>query len=104
MNSSARAEWLVPDGATLFGRALDAFDPDLTAFRESGGKLLLYHGWNDPSISPLNTVDYYGQVDAASGGDAEEFARLFMVPGMLHCRGGPGPSQFDMARCDGTVG
>jgi feruloyl esterase len=78
------------------GWVLDAFDPDLTAFRESGGKLLLYHGWNDPSISPLNTVDYYEQVDAASGGDAEEFARLFMVPGMLHCRGGPGPSKFDM--------
>jgi feruloyl esterase len=80
------------------GGMLDAFDPDLTAFKENGGKLLLYHGWNDPSISPLNTIDYYEQVDAASGGDTEHFARLFMVPGMLHCRGGPGPSQFDMLR------
>ncbi len=78
------------------GPILDAFDPDLSRFRTRGGKLLLYHGWNDPSISPLNTIDYYEQVDRASGGDAQAFARLFMVPGMLHCSGGPGPSSFDM--------
>lgn len=75
---------------------MDAFDPDLTAFRERGGKLILYHGWNDPSISPLNTVDYYEQVDSVAAGEADSFARLFMVPGMLHCSGGPGPSRFDM--------
>ncbi len=78
------------------GEAFDAFDPDLSRFRARGGKLLLYHGWNDPSISPLNTIAYYEQVDRASGGDAHAFARLFMVPGMLHCSGGPGPSRFDM--------
>jgi Tannase and feruloyl esterase len=87
------------------GKTLDAFDPDLTRFRNHGGRLLLYHGWNDPSISPLNTINYYEKVIATvkkNGGaqDAEartqEFARLFMVPGMMHCGGGPGPTSFDM--------
>ena len=87
------------------GKTLDAFDPDLTRFRESGGRLLLYHGWNDPSISPLNTINYYEQVMAlvkknggAQNAEArtQEFARLFMAPGMMHCGGGPGPNSFDM--------
>jgi feruloyl esterase len=78
------------------GDTMDAFDPDLSRFRARGGKLLLYHGWNDPSISPLNTIDYYERVDAAASGSAGSFVRLFMVPGMLHCGGGPGPSSFDM--------
>jgi feruloyl esterase len=54
----------------------------------------MYHGWNDPSISPLNTINYYEKV-AATVKNTEEFARLFMVPGMLHCGGGPGPNSFD---------
>jgi len=87
------------------GKIFDAFDPDLTRFRKHGGRLLLYHGWNDPSISPLNTINYYEKVvatvkknGAAEDADARthEFARLFMVPGMLHCGGGPGPNSFDM--------
>jgi feruloyl esterase len=87
------------------GKILDAFDPDLTRFRQRGGKLLLYHGWNDPSISPLNTINYYESVVSFLRGaqnaqqaekNAREFIRLFMVPGMLHCSGGPGPNTFDM--------
>jgi tannase/feruloyl esterase len=87
------------------GKIFDAFDPDLTRFRQRGGKLILYHGWNDPSISPLNTIDYYERVvsllqKSASRQQAEaqaqEFVRLFMAPGMLHCGGGPGPNSFDM--------
>ena len=87
------------------GKTFDAFDPDLTRFRNHGGRLLLYHGWNDPSISPLNTINYYEKVVAtvrknggAQDADArtQEFARLFMVPGMMHCGGGPGPNTFDM--------
>ena len=74
-------------------RALNATDPDLKAFASHGGKLILYHGWNDPAISALSTIDYYGQVIAANG-DAKSFTRLFMVPGMQHCYGGPGPSNF----------
>jgi feruloyl esterase len=87
------------------GPTFDAFDPDLSRFRDHGGRLLLYHGWNDPSISPLNTINYYDNVveflrknghakDAQL--QAEQFVRLFMVPGMLHCGGGPGPNSFDM--------
>ncbi len=87
------------------GKVLDAFDPDLTRFRNHGGRLILYHGWSDPGISPLNTINYYEKLVAfaARNGnpqDAEartqEYARLFMVPGMLHCGGGPGPNSFDM--------
>jgi feruloyl esterase len=87
------------------GKTLDAFDPDLSRFQRRGGKLILYHGWNDPSISPLNTIDYYERVVAlmqkartreAAQAEAEQFVRLFMAPGMLHCSGGPGPSSFDM--------
>jgi feruloyl esterase len=87
------------------GKTLDAFDPDLTRFKQRSGRLLLYHGWNDASISPLNTINYYESVVSALQGkrprqqaetEAQEFARLFMVPGMLHCAGGPGPNSFDM--------
>ena len=87
------------------GTALDAFDPDLTRFNRRGGKLILYHGWNDASISPLNTINYYESVVSFLQGSqsrqqaeaqAQTFVRLFMVPGMLHCSGGPGPNTFDM--------
>lgn len=87
------------------GPTLDAFDPDLTRLERRGAKLLLYHGWNDPSISPLNTIDYYERVVSFMQGGAsreaaerrvQAFMRLYMVPGMLHCSGGPGASSFDM--------
>ncbi len=76
-------------------RALNAIDPDLHRFRERGGKLILYHGWNDSAIPPMNTVNYYGQVVAAMGApDTQSFVRLYMVPGMQHCGGGPGATSF----------
>jgi pimeloyl-ACP methyl ester carboxylesterase len=79
------------------GQIFDAFDPDLSRLERSGGKLILYHGWNDPSISPLNTIDYYERVTAAlTEKRTQQFVRLFMAPGMLHCGGGPGPNSFDM--------
>jgi feruloyl esterase len=75
--------------------ALDATNPDLSAFRAHGGKLILYHGWNDPAIPALNTVDYYQNVIAKMGrADTDSFARLYMIPGMQHCGGGPGPDSF----------
>ena len=75
------------------GHALNATDPNLKAFASHGGKLILYHGWNDPAISPIGTINYYDDVSRANH-DADSFVRLFMVPGMQHCYGGPGPSSF----------
>jgi hypothetical protein len=74
----------------------NARNPDLGKFKSQGGKLILYHGWNDPAISALSTIDYYDSVVTRMGrGAVNEFARLFLIPGMQHCGGGPGWSQFD---------
>ncbi|HEX3681402.1 MAG TPA: tannase/feruloyl esterase family alpha/beta hydrolase [Bryobacteraceae bacterium] len=75
--------------------ALNATNPDLRRFQARGGKLIVYHGWNDPAISPLYAVSYFQQVTTTMGDrNAESFLRLYMVPGMQHCIGGPGPSYF----------
>ena len=75
--------------------ALNATDPNLKAFTDRGGKLILYHGWNDAALPPVNTINYYQAVMATMGqGQADRFVRLFMVPGMQHCGGGPGPDSF----------
>lgn len=72
-------------------------DPNLEAFRQAGGKLLIYHGWDDFEIAPAAIVDYYEKAIEANGGlqSLQQFARLFMIPGMAHCRRGPGPDAFD---------
>ena len=86
------------------GTAVDSNDPDLRSYRDNGGKLIVYHGWSDPDISPIASIDYFDRVvDVIAGGsgtqsalsDTQEFYRLFMVPGMAHCTGGPGPDRFD---------
>ena len=74
---------------------IHAINPDLQAFKARGGKLLLYHGWNDPLIAPQNTVNYYSSVLAKMGTRQDNWLRLFMAPGMLHCGGGPGPSSIN---------
>ncbi len=74
---------------------LDAINPDLSRFVARGGKLILYHGWNDPAISPKNTIAYYTSLEQEMGKQkVETFVRLYMVPGMEHCSGGPGASAF----------
>jgi len=75
----------------------DASDPDLTAFRAAGGKLLLWHGWADPAISPYGTIAYYHALTERMGGTAatQRFARLFMLPGVSHCGDGQGPDAID---------
>jgi feruloyl esterase len=73
---------------------LDAVNPDLTAFTRHGGKLIQYHGWNDPAIPPLGSLRYHDEL-AAKMGDTRGFYRLYMIPGMLHCRGGAGPGEVD---------
>ncbi|WP_328544439.1 tannase/feruloyl esterase family alpha/beta hydrolase [Streptomyces europaeiscabiei] len=72
-------------------------DPDLGAFRDGGGKLILWHGWADQLIFPQGTIDYFQRVAAEMGGKAraERFARLFMAPGVEHCAGGPGAAPVD---------
>lgn len=78
-------------------RVYNAASPDLTAFRNHGGRLLLYHGLADPLISPYGTLAYYDQVQDLMGGPAavSTWFRLFMFPGMYHCGGGPGLNTFD---------
>jgi len=81
------------------GAILNASNPDLRAFRSRGGKLVVYHGWNDGSPPPLHSVDYYQRVTEKMGGveKTREFYRLFMVPGMMHCGSGAGPNLFGNA-------
>ena len=69
---------------------LNATDPDLSRFRKHGGKLIQFHGWNDPAIPAAGSIVYYEQVQAKLG-DVDPFYRLYLIPGMLHCGGGPGP-------------
>jgi feruloyl esterase len=77
---------------------LNAMNADLRGFMDRGGKLIQYHGWSDPQIAPSSSVDYYTRVLETFGGTAkvQSSYRLFMVPGMAHCRGGDGTSSFDM--------
>ena len=76
---------------------MNATDHNLKRFFAHEGKLLIYHGWNDPNVSPFNTIKYYQSVLDKMGGAARTTGnvRLFMAPGMGHCAGGEGPNTFD---------
>jgi feruloyl esterase len=88
--------------AKLFG-TLNAVNPDMRPFKQSGGKLVVYHGWNDPGVMPRQAIAYYDSVveyaGKATGADGkaatDEYLKLFMMPGMGHCSGGTGPDQAD---------
>ena len=81
--------------ADRLDNGLTALRPNLREFIARGGKLLHYHGWSDPGVSPRSSVDYYTSVLSAVGNNAQNAYRLFMVPGMGHCFGGEGPTTFD---------
>jgi feruloyl esterase len=77
------------------GGVLAATSTDLAVFVKRGGKLLIYHGWEDQNISPRGSVNYYTGLQKTMGAGVSSAVRLFMVPGMGHCSGGDGPDQFD---------
>jgi hypothetical protein len=76
------------------GPIIDAPNPNLAAFRKHGGKLIQYHGWNDPAIPARSSIRYYEDVRRTMG-DTDGFYKLYLVPGMLHCGGGSGPGNVD---------
>jgi feruloyl esterase len=77
------------------GKVLNAADPNLKTFMDRKGKLILYHGWSDAAIPAPSTIRYYENVEAKMGSrQSDSFVRLFLVPGMQHCAGGPGPNSF----------
>lgn len=75
----------------------DASNPDLSAFAAAGNKLLLWHGWADQRITPLNSIAYHQALQNQLGKDrVATFERLYMLPGLYHCSGGEGPTHFDL--------
>lgn len=73
----------------------DATNPNLTAFARRHGKLLMWHGWSDPHISPLNSIAYAQAVTDRLGAASRDVLRLFLIPGMYHCGGGDGLASID---------
>jgi len=78
----------------LVATFMNATNPDLAGFKSGGRKLLLWHGWSDPALSALATIGYYQQVEARDPA-VRDYFRMFLLPGVLHCGGGPGPDTVD---------
>lgn len=98
-------------GLAVMSSKVDAVSPDLQPFAARGGKLILFMGWADPVGSAVAAIDYYQEVEAFSAhhtgmadasGAAQRFSRLYLIPGMAHCAGGPGATHFSTATRDST--
>jgi Tannase and feruloyl esterase len=83
-----------PARMDAYAEIYDTTSTDIAAFRKRGGKILLVHGVSDPIFSANDSIDYYERLAASHGGaqPTQEFARLFLVPGMNHCSNSGGPS------------
>jgi hypothetical protein len=93
--TKANLDGAVADSDKKLAGVLNATEANLKPFQQRGGKLVVYHGWSDAAISPVNSVNYYQSVVQHMGqSDVDAFLRLYLVPGMQHCEGGPGPDVF----------
>jgi feruloyl esterase len=81
-------------GNSTFAKILNANSTNLKQFKQHGGRILMYQGYADPLIPSATAIDYYNAVAAADPSDVANYLRLFMVPGMWHCSGGPGANVF----------
>lgn len=106
-----RFDWRTDPGivTAAIGPKVDAVNPDLQAFADRGGKLIMFMGWADPVGSAFAAIDYYREVERLtaehlgikdSRRDTQQFFRLYMIPGMGHCAGGPGATHFSTATRD----
>ena len=85
-----------PQRMETMHRILDPVQDDLTPFADAGGKMIIYQGWADIVVTPYRTIQYYEGLRRHTGRrQVEDFARLFMAPGMYHCSGGVGPNTLD---------
>jgi feruloyl esterase len=93
MQFDPERDWAELDGG-IAAAEVHQQDPDIAPYVRRGGKLLLWHGFNDPGPSPLSTIAYFDAVLGAVPGAADS-VRLYLAPGVFHCRGGPGADEFD---------
>ncbi len=91
-----------PERLATMAAVYNSDSPDLTAFRDAGGKMIVWHGWADAAVTPYKTLDWYERVATTMGGAAaaSEFVRLFMIPGMGHCGVVPGAGGVDQWSID----
>ncbi|MEK7831426.1 MAG: tannase/feruloyl esterase family alpha/beta hydrolase, partial [Acidobacteriota bacterium] len=85
-----------PPQMAAFSKVIDATNPDLSRLKKRGGKIIHYHGWADALVNPQMSVDYYESVTKKMGAQqTQQFYKLYMIPGMFHCRGGVGCDEAD---------